>query len=189
MYVSCKDLQLHLRQLTLDDAKKLAEISNDSHIGRNMGNEFPMPYTLNDALKFIEVANIKFNEGNGAYFGICMNGSDELIGACGIDIDLKNKSGELTYWLGRKYQGRGMASQALLLLIDYCFEYLKLNRLYARVLSFNSDSINLLQKLGFANEGILRESRFDPDTGGFNDEFVFSLLKSGHNKGINIELH
>jgi ribosomal-protein-alanine N-acetyltransferase len=62
----------------------------------------------------------------------------------------------------------------LLVLIRYGFEIMRLNKVEACTITRNVPSIRLLQKLGFHQDGVLREDTYFH--GRFIDEAVFSLL-------------
>ena len=59
--------------------------------------------------------------------------------------------GEKSMW------GRGIASTALRILLDYAFTVKGLARVYAEVYSFNQRSLRLMERVGFQKEGILRQ--------------------------------
>ncbi|HZR39001.1 MAG TPA: GNAT family N-acetyltransferase [Ktedonobacteraceae bacterium] len=53
---------------------------------------------------------------------------------------------EVTYWIGKNYWGKGIATRALLALLDY----IKERPLYARAVKDNISSLRVLEKCGFA---------------------------------------
>lgn len=59
--------------------------------------------------------------------------------------------------------------------IRHCFEELGLNRIEAFVTVGNNRSLNTLDKLGFKQEGILRD--YEYTQGNFHDQVVLALLK------------
>jgi ribosomal-protein-alanine N-acetyltransferase len=70
---------------------------------------------------------------------------------------LGSATAEIGYALGKTWWGQGYASEAIQALIDYAFVVLGLRRLTAHVDTRNQASHQLLLKLGFTHEGILRE--------------------------------
>ena len=64
---------------------------------------------------------------------------------------------------------------AVVSLIRYSFDELGLHLIHAEVLGENEKSRSLLEKLGFQQEGILRQRVYKG--GNFHDQVVFSLLK------------
>jgi ribosomal-protein-serine acetyltransferase len=61
-------------------------------------------------------------------------------------------------------------------LINYCFEELNLNRVEIRTAVNNVKSQNIPKKLGFQQEGMIRQA--EKLNGQYSDSYVFSLLKS-----------
>jgi RimJ/RimL family protein N-acetyltransferase len=72
-------------------------------------------------------------------------------------------------------RGKGIGYSALMSVVQYAFECLKLNRIWLQVLPDNTAAIRLYKKLGFVQEGIERQSNFFE--GQFRDQLRFSLLK------------
>jgi len=87
---------------------------------------------------------------------------------------------EIGFWMGKDFRNRGYMQNAIKIILIFGFEELKLERIYARVFSINEGSINLLKKMGFKYEGILRKS-FLKD-GVFMDDLIYSILREEHIK-------
>jgi len=102
-----------------------------------------------------------------------------LIGTCGIHrVDSHNKSFDIGYELHPDHWGKGLATQAISALLEHCFTQnfpFKVNRITAMTDVISPRSISVLNKLGFQQEGILRESEYWKDR--FNDSRLFSLLR------------
>ena len=60
------------------------------------------------------------------------------------------------------------------------FEDYGFNRIVAKVMTDNIGSIKVLQKLGFVQEGVLRESLYK--NGQYHDLICFSILKSEYHR-------
>lgn len=104
---------------------------------------------------------------------------EKLIGTCGIHrLSIHNKSFDIGYELHPDVWGKGFATQAISALINYCFNQhfpFKVNRITAMTDMVSPRSISVLTKLGFQQEGVLRESEYWKDR--FNDSRLFSLLR------------
>lgn len=87
----------------------------------------------------------------------------------------KHKRAEIGYELNPRYWRQGITSQAVEKVINYGFEKLSLNRIGAIVYLENSGSNNLLQKIGFRKEGILRDYLYS--YGESHSVNMYSLLK------------
>ena len=73
-------------------------------------------------------------------------------------------------------RGKGYATEALRLLIDYLFLAKPLSRLELRAASENAASLRVAEKAGFVREGLLRDAAFSK--GRRHDLYTFSLLRS-----------
>ncbi|MCB0587827.1 MAG: GNAT family N-acetyltransferase, partial [Phaeodactylibacter sp.] len=123
-----------LRRFTPDDISRLAYHANNANIAVRLQDRFPHPYTQNDARQFIDYAQ---NAEMETVFAIEVDG--EAAGAVGIIFqeDVYSQSGELGYWLGEEYWGRGIVSQAVKAMVHHAFDDLGLRRVYARIFSNN----------------------------------------------------
>jgi RimJ/RimL family protein N-acetyltransferase len=92
-----------------------------------------------------------------------------LIGCCGLHyIDWRIRTAEFGIFLGDG-RGGGKGKEALAMMCDYGFRELNLHRIWCEVYDGNA-SINLYRKLGFRDEGVLRDSYF------CNGSYVNSLI-------------
>lgn len=164
-----------LRQITQEDDKSLLEV---------LSNEVTCEYLLHNAINDIE--NIKrmiagmqrfFDEKQRIRWGIAQKQDNTIIGHCGFfDIDRSNFCAEISYCLKNELWGQGIMTEAVEAMIKFGFEDYGLNRIVAKVIKGNVGSIKVLQKLGFVQEGILRENLYK--NGQFHDVMLFSVLKS-----------
>jgi [ribosomal protein S5]-alanine N-acetyltransferase len=162
-----------LRPYKTSDAKGLAEVANNIKIAQNMVNTFPHPYTLKEAKNWVKLAmGPKKNKTN---FVIDVNG--KIAGGVGFDLKEGLYEGVASggYWLGEKYWGKGIATEAWKLIRDYAFQNFNIRRLEAGVFSWNPASARVQEKCGFKKEGIKRESviRF----GKVGDKIMYGLVR------------
>lgn len=147
-----------LRNWKYSDLANLVKNANNPNIACNMRDGFPYPYTVNAGKQWIQLA-----ENNDVIFAITVN--DEAIGSIGLNIgeDIERISAEVGYWLGEDYWGKGIASSALKGIVEYGFNELRLERIFAVPIEHNIASRRVLEKNGFILEGILRKSviKFD----------------------------
>ncbi|MGC4044126.1 MAG: GNAT family N-acetyltransferase [Armatimonas sp.] len=116
----------------------------------------------------------RINDGNVIAWGIAKD--QELIGTVALHkLDFEQGRCELGYMLGRSHWGQGLASEAISLALDYAFGRLHLRRLEADIDPRNTASQKLLEKLGFQQEGYLRE-RWNVE-GEISDSALFGLLR------------
>jgi ribosomal-protein-alanine N-acetyltransferase len=91
-------------------------------------------------------------------------------------IDLEQQWGELSYWIAPAHQNEGLGTEAVGLLVEYGFRDRGFHRIQARVVDSNEPSWRLLESLGFAREGTIRENAFVD--GEYRDTYLYGLLRS-----------
>lgn len=167
--------RLILREMTTDDVGfYFRHFTNDKIIE---GSFFPGPKNLEAAREELERYCIKpFKEQTGIRWGIVRKGIYALIGTCGFyDWNKTAYRAEIGYDLDPAFWRHGLMTEALLVMLRFGFEKMKLNRIQAIIDSENSRSIRLVQRLGFKMEGVLRQNSYF--NGQYRDELCFSLLK------------
>lgn len=149
-----------LRPIVEGDVDELATIANNENIAKQLRDAFPFPYTRGDATSFVENVVPLFTTCDGAptIFGIEV--SYRFAGVISIDpgSDIHRFEGELGYWLGEDFWGQGLMQEAVLLMLRYARDHLKLLRVFAVVYDRNKASAAVLRKCGFKDEGTLRSS-------------------------------
>ena len=129
--------------------------------------------TIDDTIAFIKTSKKKFASNKGMDAGIWFNG--QLAGVIGLhSIDWPNKKTKIGYWLGEPFQGRGFMTKSCRAMINYIFNVLKLNRVEIRCAVMNLKSRAIPERLGFTNEGTIRDAEWLYDH--FVDHIVYSLL-------------
>lgn len=90
--------------------------------------------------------------------------------------DWTNLRTEIGYWLGQDRQGRGIMTRAAKALVDFAFDNLGLNRVEIRAATDNRRSRAIPERLGFVQEGILREAAWLNDR--FIDLVIYARLRN-----------
>lgn len=90
-----------------------------------------------------------YKEGNSIHWGIWDNSTGKIVGTCGYYRGFANKHGELGCVLLPKYQRQGFMTPAMLLAINYGFNSMKLERIWAATNPDNYSAIKLLERLDF----------------------------------------
>jgi len=163
--------RLLIRHLTREDVDFLFEHFSQKAINRftyvNFGN-------LEDAYDFYERWCVS---GDSTRFrlGIVLKTTQKLIGTlCYENWSKRDRRAEIGYDLSKFYWGQGLMTEALRPIIQFGFEGMQLNRIEVTTNSKNDRSIRLLKRLGFVQEGVLRQKYYF--RGQFHDEIAFSLL-------------
>jgi len=150
--------RIKIRKLRLSDAKDIYQNIKDKKIVKWTSN-IPYPYPKDGATKFIRKTHYKIKNNKAYEFGVILKEINQLIGVIGLmHIDRKHKNAEIGYWLGKKYWGQGLMTEAVELILDFGFEKLRLHKIYARLFEKNIASKRVLEKSGFKLEGKIRET-------------------------------
>lgn len=170
--------RIALRELGKADAQHIHEHAKDWKVSRYLSN-LPHPYRLKHAKEFIKKAKLRAKKKTEHHLGIELKQTGQIIGIIGLsEIDKKHKRAVIGYWLGRKHWGKGLAKEALRLMLKFGFRKLGLLRIHGQVMKPNSRSANLLKKAGFALEGKMRKHYIKK--GKLMDVLVFGLLREEH---------
>ncbi len=86
-----------------------------------------------------------------------------------------NRKAEITIWIEPDFRHKGLARKALEGIINLAFNQLNFHRLEAEVYDFNLAARNLFNKVGFVQEGALRQAKYMD--GKYCDIIRFGLLK------------
>ena len=108
-------------------------------------------------------------------WGIERKDDSRIVGTTTLfHLDAGNARAEIGYYLGSAYWGNGYMQEALTALLNFSFGELKLRRIEADVDPRNAASLKSLDRLGFKQEGLLRE-RWNV-AGEIQDTVFFGLL-------------
>ncbi|MBT2714970.1 GNAT family N-acetyltransferase [Bacillus sp. ISL-57] len=157
--------RLVLRLFQKSDAVAVTKLCNNYNIYKNT-LYLPYPYSLDDALSWIEHHLDNFNANKSYEFAITDKESGELYGAIALSNNQKFNNGEIAYWIGEKFWGNGYATEAAQVILHFAFEEKQYHKVFARYFNSNSASGRVMQKLGLKKEGVLidhvrKENRFE----------------------------
>jgi 8-oxo-dGTP diphosphatase len=142
--------RLILRPLIAEDAELLHRLVNDWEVARNLA-VVPFPYPRQLADDWIQSTRNELARGTAYHLAITgREGELEvLVGLVGLYINAKDRCGRLGYWVGRRYWGHGVATEAAGRLARWALANLNLDRLEARVATDNPASAAVLRNIGF----------------------------------------
>ena len=121
-----------LRPWRLDDAESLVRHANNINVARQLRDRFPNPYSRANASAFLKAATSAPEPSN-----LAIEVDSQAIGAIGYvsGIDVERYSAEIGYWLGEAYWGKGIATEALMLMTGHVFEVMNMLRLYSHAMT------------------------------------------------------
>lgn len=165
--------RLRLTAMTPGDARDLFGLLSDPDVTRYMGMT-PLE-ELGEAANLLRVFGERAATGAELRWAIRYPGEERLIGVCTLDEPYSaRRRAELGYAVARSHWRQGIAAEAVRAVLAYAFGPLGLNRVEALVYAEHSASRALLAKLGFAQEGVLRQHAWE--NGRYWDDVVYALL-------------
>lgn len=167
------DYRVYLRALEPDDYKISLKWRNDNDIWNQLGG---CKYFVSEAYEKKWVEEAIFDSKN-IRLAICLKENDKYIGNVYIvDINQFARRGNSQIIIGdRDSWGKGYATEAYKLLLDYAFKERGFHRIAAHVLEDNKASIALHLKCGYTQDGIFRKSVFK--NGEWKNQIIFSILE------------
>lgn len=164
---------VHIRPWKLNDAQQLAAIANNKKIWNYLRDRFPSPYTVKDAIQWIQLCNTQQPIQN---FAIEIN--QQIAGSVGVipKEDVERLSLEVGYFIAEANWGKGIATQALAWLLEYIPQHYNVVRLFAHVFENNYASMKVLEKNGFTLESIRKKAIIKNNTI-MNDYVYVKLLQ------------
>ena len=146
--------RLALRPLAPDDAEGLHRLVNDWEVTRHLAVvPFPYPRGLADDW----IASTREELASGTAYHLAVTGqegaAEVLVGVVGLRIDAPSRVGTLGYWVGRRFWGHGVATEAAGRLARWALANLDLERLEAGVATDNPASAAVLRRIGFRQTG------------------------------------
>lgn len=158
-----------VRSWQYGDEAALARHANNREIWLNLRDQFPHPYTFEDATAWVELASA---ENPPTHFAIVVQ---EAVGGIGFALqsDIARGSAEIGYWLSASHWNKGVMSAAVRAVTDYAFARFLLTRVFAVPYSTNIASHRVLEKAGYVREGVLRRSAIKDGT--VLDQVVYAM--------------
>jgi ribosomal-protein-serine acetyltransferase len=132
-------------------------------------------YTTEEAIAWVTLQSKSFEQRN-EYEFLVVDQSGEIVGACGLNqIDPRNRRANLGYWMRSPATGRGNATSAVRLLVQWAAANTDLQRLEVVVATANAASIRVTEKAGAMREGVLRSRVLLH--GLFHDAVIFAFIR------------
>ncbi|MBN6205238.1 GNAT family N-acetyltransferase [Ralstonia pickettii] len=168
--------KVQLRELSMDDVEDRYQWCLDKEVIKhlNIPEKYP-PFSREETKKWIEMC---INKTNGYEQKAILTGEGNHIGWIDLkNIDKLNKHAELGITIGDKsYWGKGYGLSAMKEMLAWGFNELELNKIWLRVEVDNEKAIKSYKRIGYVEEGILRQDRYR--NGRYVDRLRMSMLKS-----------
>ncbi|MGP4064378.1 GNAT family N-acetyltransferase [Oceanobacillus sp. M65] len=172
--------RLVLRLFEQTDAEVVAKLCNNINIYQNT-LYLPYPYSLEDALAWMEPHLERFVANKSYEFAVTDKESGQLYGAIALSNHHVHKNGEVAYWIGETFWGKGYATEAAQAIIQFAFEEKHYHKVFARYFGTNPASGRVLQKVGMKQEGILKDHVRKEDR--YEDLVYYGIIDEGDMEG------
>jgi ribosomal-protein-serine acetyltransferase len=164
-----------LRLLREADAEELHALieTNCDHLAPWLA--WAAGHTHADTVEFIAKTRAQVVANDGFQTAIVIGA--EIAGVIGFhSIDWVNRSTSIGYWLSEGWQGQGLMTTAARALSDHAFSVWDLNRVEIEAAAGNSRSRAIPERLGYHEEGTLREAERIGDR--YLDSVLYAVLAS-----------
>jgi RimJ/RimL family protein N-acetyltransferase len=177
--------KVRLRRLQLEDVSKIMKHWNDYELRQYLPS--PLPTTEEEMKEYIESENEAFTKRSKFTFGIESLDDNKLVGIVNLtNISWMSRNGEVSTLviLSGEQRGKGYGFDAMIVLLDIAFSVLDLHSVYLWVAGFNERAISFYRKIGFQDQGRLREMVYR--NGERHDIVVMDILKPEFLEGYGI---
>ncbi len=166
--------RLCMRRFRPADAATLSAYRSDPEVARHQSWHAPFP--VEDAERFVASLGQDHPDTPGEWFQLALVevATDEHVGDVGLHTDEDGRTATVGITLARSAQGRGLATEALVLLLDYLLVERGKHRVIADCDPRNEPVVALLERVGMRREAHHLASYWDGST--WTDEFVYAVL-------------
>ena len=136
----------------------------------------PTPYQESDARTWVDYATRPHAHFERLTNWAIRDGSATVVGGIGFILTAGvTHRGEIGYWIGAPFWGRGIATAAVGKVCEIGFTEFDFTKITAHVYSFNPASCRVLEKNGFEHEGLLKKHFCK--NGQLIDSHVFGVMR------------
>ncbi|MBL8643295.1 MAG: GNAT family N-acetyltransferase [Rhodospirillaceae bacterium] len=172
--------RLVIREYTTADTPAVQENVRDASYWEHHATEPPSAEQIS-ALILWAVQEQSIKPRINYYLASARKDSGVIIGEAVLRItDPVHRQGEIGFGIGRKYWKQGYATEIGACLLHAAFSHFKLHRVLGQCAPDNKASIRVMQKLGMAREGMMRDTTFA--RGKWWSSVVYSILEHEYAK-------
>jgi ribosomal-protein-alanine N-acetyltransferase len=152
--------RLHIRDYVVGDAPTVFQYVNEPSYWQHQRSEPPTAQQIDALIKW--VVNEQANAPRLAYFlGVTNKNTGEIIGEAVLKIThAAERQGELGFGIAPRFWKQGYGTEVTAAILDAAFSQLKLHRLSGQCSPDNKGSMRIMQKVGMAREGLLRDVHY-----------------------------
>ena len=168
-----KGTHINLRALEPEDLSFLFQIENNESFWEISHTQTPFSKFI--LKQYLENAHLDIYEAKQLRLIIEDKTNQQPLGMIDLfDFNPQHKRAGIGILIHPDFQQNGFASEALSLLITYCFTHLQLHQLYANITDDNKNSIHLFTKHQFKEIGVKKDWIVSNNT--YKNEILFQLI-------------
>lgn len=164
--------EVNLRTVEEEDLEFIRDTFNMPEVWKNL--DLDRPQNLEQERDFFE--NVICEE---KPVNLAISVDEKMIGLISIHEKDCDSVGEIGIWIHPDYHGEGYGTEASEILIDYAFDELRFHKIFTRAYESNEGSQRVWEKLGFTQEGELREQVYRE--GEHENVYCYGLLEEERN--------
>jgi 8-oxo-dGTP diphosphatase len=165
--------RLRLRAAETKDIEPFVRCLNDWDVQQWLTLP-PFPYSRQDGEAYLAIVCARHATAHPTTFVMADKATDTALGAASVEIDQEG-TGELGYWIGRDHWGRGLAKEAVSVLVRHALAHPDLQRLVAVTDPANVRSQRVLAACGLSDCGLRERAR--PSRRGSTQERRYELVR------------
>jgi len=165
---------IYLREITGKDLDMINKYRNDKNLVDLLGGVFRF-INIETEEKWLQ--SYQSSRDVNIRCAICLEDSCEFIGVVYLlGIDWVSGVAEFAIFIGEeKYRGKGIGKEATIKMLKHGFLNMGLHKIYLKVLECNERAINLYKRIGFKEDGVLRQDVYK--NGEYHNLKLMSMLK------------
>ena len=174
-FPSLSTVRLNLRRISDKDEEEVFFLRSDKEMLQFLDRD--PAQSIDEARQWICTINEGIDDNQYIAWAITLKHDPKLIGTITFwNVQKEHYRAEIGYALHSRFQGQGLMQEAMMAVLDYGFNTMKLHSVEANVNPNNTRSIQLLERNGFVREAYHRENYYH--NGHFLDSAIYSLINS-----------
>ncbi len=175
-FPTIKTNRLTLRQIKMEDMDAHFAIFSNPEV---MAGHGMSPYTdRSQSEEMLSWYGRAFLQRKAMRWAIIHQETGQFIGSCGyFHITPEHFRAEIGYELDPAFWRQGLGTETVVAILEFAFATVNFHRIEAIVDPNNAASAALLRKIGFTEEGLLRDRFYDEEKEAFVNDWIFSILK------------
>jgi RimJ/RimL family protein N-acetyltransferase len=158
-----------------------ALVGGEDRLEMTAGLLWDGPDEISDTVGFIRQAQTEHYGERGFHWairdrtGAITGSSGTAVGMISARPSSEAGRGDVGYWLGKPYWGKGLMREALTAVLDLCFGEFDQVKVEAEIFTSNARSKRLVESLGMVLEGTIRSSHHK--RGEWVDAHIYGILR------------